>query len=115
MDTRKNEPVISKKVHEGSARSIVQSYYTKGLLSTSGEDGVISFFFFDNLSLVLQNSRNLFCFDAFITWMHIKINHSEKKKGKNVLHLRKTFAQYSLIEIGLPYTKVSTLFDIKFT
>lgn len=113
MDTRKNEPVISKKVHEGSARSIVQSYYTKGLLSTSGEDGVISFFFLDNLSLVLQNSRNLFCFDA----LHRYISKSTivKKKGKNVLHPRKTFAQYSLIEIGLPYNKVSTLFDIKFT
>lgn len=40
MDTRKNEPIISKKVHNGGARSVAQSYYTKDLLSTCGEDGV---------------------------------------------------------------------------
>lgn len=40
MDTRKNEPVLSRKVHEGGARGVTQSCYTKGLLSTCGADGV---------------------------------------------------------------------------
>lgn len=57
IDTRKNEPVISKKVHDGGARSVVQSYYTKGLLSTCGEDGVI---FFMIVNTNFKINRNFF-------------------------------------------------------
>ncbi|VDO75938.1 unnamed protein product [Onchocerca flexuosa] len=68
MDTRKNEPVISKKVHEGGARSVVQSYYTKDLLSTCGEDGVILFLikipelFFVCCLQIIEEEKRLACF-----------------------------------------------------
>ncbi|VDK88626.1 unnamed protein product [Litomosoides sigmodontis] len=63
MDTRKNEPVISKKVHNGGARSVVQSYYTKNLLSTCGEDGLLKVWRLQesnsDLELVTEHNVNL--------------------------------------------------------
>ncbi|CAG9533631.1 unnamed protein product [Cercopithifilaria johnstoni] len=63
MDTRKNEPVISKKVHDGGARSVVQSYYTKDLLSTCGEDGFLKVWRLressSDLELVTEHNVNL--------------------------------------------------------
>uniref|UniRef100_A0A915Q0H1 Anaphase-promoting complex subunit 4 WD40 domain-containing protein n=1 Tax=Setaria digitata TaxID=48799 RepID=A0A915Q0H1_9BILA len=63
MDTRKNEPVMSKKVHKGGARSIVQSCYTKGLLSTCGEDGLLKVWRLQesssDLELITEHNMNL--------------------------------------------------------
>ncbi|VIO88292.1 Uncharacterized protein BM_BM4703 [Brugia malayi] len=63
MDTRKNKPVISKKVHEGGARSVVQSCYTKGLLSTCGEDGLLKIWRLEesmcDLEFVTEHNVNL--------------------------------------------------------
>ncbi|VDM92415.1 unnamed protein product [Onchocerca ochengi] len=63
MDTRKNEPIISKKIHEGGARSVVQSYYTKDLLSTCGEDGMLKIWRLQenssDLELITEHNVNL--------------------------------------------------------